>query len=225
MQELKSKLQTYNILIVEDDDFIRKKLVSTLEFYFKEVLQSNNALDGYEIYLEHKPNLILTDIEMKEENGIELIKKIRAINIDIPIVVLSAYSKEEYLLNLINLKISHYILKPATNKKLFEAFSIALLNKKNAMIQLSANLYLDSQNNLLHYYNQEINLRKKEKYFLELLYENKNQIVNYNMIEEYIWVDKFMTSNALKTFIKELRKKLPVDIIENIIQEGYRLKK
>ncbi len=225
MEELKNKLLSYSVLIVEDDDFIREKLTTTLKFYFKEVFEIDNAIDGYEIYLEKKPNLVLTDIEMKEENGIELIKRIRTINLDTPIIVLSAYSKEEYLLSLINLNISHYILKPATNKKLFEAISIALFNKINTKIQLYKDTYLDIENSSLYYENEEIKLRKKEKYFLELLYKNKEQIINYDMIQEYIWVDKVMTQNALKTFVKELRKKLPVQIIENVIQEGYRLKK
>ena len=225
MQEFKDKLSKYSILIVEDDDFIREKLSTTLEFYFKNVYGCDNTYDGYDIYLEEKPDLILTDIEMKDESGIELTKKIRQIDMDIPIIVLSAYSKEEYLLNLINLNISQYILKPATNKKLFEAISLSLFHKKDNMIELYSSLFLDGENNILHYENQNIELRKKEKYFLELLYKHKDQIICYDMIQEYIWGDKFMTQNALKTFVKELRKKLPVQIIENVIQEGYRLLK
>ena len=225
MEELKNRLSSYTILVVEDDDFIREKLITTLKFYFKEVYESSNSIDGYDTYLDKKPNLVLTDIEMKDENGIELIKKVRSINIDIPIIVLSAYSKEEYLLSLINLNISHYILKPATNQKLFEAISIALFKKADSKIEIYKNIYLDSENSLLCYKKEKIKLRKKEKYFLELLYKNREQIINYDMIQEYIWVDKIMTQNALKTFVKELRKKLPIDIIENVIQEGYRLLK
>ncbi len=223
MEEFKNKFNSYTVLVVEDDPIIREKLVTTLKFFFKEVYQSDNGLDAYEKFLEEKPNLIISDIEMKNENGIELIKKVRKINLDIPIIVLSAYSKEEYLLKLINLKIAHYILKPATNKKLFEAISIALLKEQKVLLKLCENMYLDTENSLIRYKNEEISLRKKEKYFLELLYKNKDKITSYELIQEYIWTDKYMTQNALKTFIKELRKKLPVQIIENVIQEGYRL--
>ncbi|ADG92950.1 response regulator receiver protein [Arcobacter nitrofigilis DSM 7299] len=223
MERLENKLETYSVLIVEDDDFIREKLVTILSFYFKEVFQSDNVIDGYELYLENKPDLIITDIEMKDENGIELIKKIRLIDMGIPIIVISAYSKEEYLLNLINLKISHYILKPVTNKKLYEAITVAIFNENHTMFEIYPSLYLDIENSNLYYNKETIPLRKKDKHFLELLYKNKDKITTYDMIQEYIWVDKDMTQNALKTFIKELRKKLPVQIIENIIQEGYRL--
>lgn len=223
MNELKDKLSQHNILIIEDDDFIREKLVTILDFYFKEVYESDNTYDAFEIYLDKKPDLILTDIEMKDENGIEFTKKIREVDLDIPIIVLSAYSKEEYLLSLINLNISQYILKPATNKKLFAAINMSLFHKKDTVIEIYPKLYLDIENNTISFEDQEVMLRKKEKNFLELLYKNKEQIICYDMIQEYIWLDKFMTQNALKTFIKELRKKLPVQIIENIVQEGYRL--
>ncbi|RXK12205.1 DNA-binding response regulator [Halarcobacter mediterraneus] len=225
MEEFKDKFNTYTVLVVEDDLIIKEKVVTILEFFFKEVYQSDNGIDAYEIFLEEKPDLIISDIEMENDNGIELIKKVRKINLDIPIIVLSAYSKEEYLLKLINLKIAHYILKPATNKKLFEAISIALLKEQKVLLKLCENMYLDTERNLIKYKNEEISLRKKEKYFLELLYKNKDKITNYELIQEYIWTDKYMTQNALKTFIKELRKKLPVQIIENVIQEGYRLVK
>jgi DNA-binding winged helix-turn-helix (wHTH) protein len=76
----------------------------------------------------------------------------------------------------------------------------------------------------LYFKNEIIPLRKRDKEFLVLLYENKNRVLTYSIIEEYIWRDKSMSMSALKTFIKELRQRLPIDLIENVPQEGYRLK-
>ena len=161
---------------------------------------------------------------MKNGNGIELVKKIRKIVPESPVIMLSAYSKEEYLLELINDNISYYILKPATNEKLLKAISSALFKENGEKILLAEDLYLNLETNELTYEDDIIALRKKEKHFLKLLHENKNKIVTYDMIQEYIWVDKFMTQNALKLFIRDLRKKLPVDIINNIVNEGYKIK-
>ena len=66
-------------------------------------------------------------------------------------------------------------------------------------------------------------MRKREKEFLLLLCKNKNNILTYEQIEEYLWKDKSMSMSALKTFIKELRKKLPIELIQNIPQTGYKL--
>jgi DNA-binding response OmpR family regulator len=224
MKFLAKKLKDLKVLIVEDDDEIRKRLSNTLKFYFKKTYEANSGEDGYESFIENKPNLCILDIEMKNGNGIELVKKIRKISYSSPIIILSAYSKEEYLLELINFNINQYILKPATNENLLTTISNALFKDKTDKIEISKNIFLDLDNNQLIYNEQNINLRKKEKHFLELLYNNKNKIVNYDMIEEYVWANKFMTQNALKVFIKELRKKLPINIIENIINEGYKIK-
>ena len=67
-------------------------------------------------------------------------------------------------------------------------------------------------------------MRKREKDFLLLLHENKNRVLGYSTIDEYIWKEKVMSPSALKTFIKELRQRLPIDLIINIPQEGYKLK-
>lgn len=224
MKQLAKKLKNLNVLVVEDDDEIRKRLVNTLEFYFKNVYEANCGYDGYDTFIHKKPDLCIFDIEMNDGNGIELVKRIRKISLDTPIIMLSAYSKEEYLLELINININHYILKPATKEKLQIAISSALFKDTNKKLQLKEEVYLDLEDNLLFYDHKIISLRKREKHFLKLLYENKNKIVTYDMIQEYIWGEKFMTGNALKVFIKELRKKLPKEIIENIINEGYKFK-
>lgn len=223
MQKLAQTLKNYTALLCEDDDGVRQRLKNTLNFYFKEVYEAVNGNDAYDIFLAKKPHLLISDIEMSDGNGIDLVKKIRKIDLRTPIIILSAYSKEEYLLKLINLKIDQYILKPTTNQKLFDAVSQALGQEHNAILALSSEINLNIDTNTILYKNEVIILRKKEKDFLELLYQNKNKITRYSLIEEYIWIDKVMTQNALKTFIKELRKKLPVQIIENVIQEGYKL--
>ncbi len=224
MRQLAKKTKNLSVLLVEDDDVIRKRIANTLSFYFKNVYEANCGYDGYDLYIEHKPNLCIFDIEMKDGNGIELVKKVRKVSFEIPIIMISAYSKEEYLLELINDNINHYILKPATNDKLLIAISTALFRETNEKLSLRKDLYIDLESNKLYFQEEIITLRKREKEFLKFLFEHKNKIVTYEMIQEYIWGEKFMTDNALKVFIKELRKKLPVDIIANIINEGYKFK-
>jgi len=221
--ELAQVLNNFTVIVVEDDNEVRKRLKNTLNFYFKKVFEANNGKTAYNIFLKEKPDLLISDIEMCDGDGIQLVNKIRQTDQTTPIIILSAYSKEEYLLKLINLRIDQYIIKPAVTKKLFEAISKALIKQKYTIITISLDVKLNTANNTLIYKNEEIILKKKEKDFLVLLYENKNNITRYNIIQDEIWVDKVMTQNALKTFVKELRKKLPVQIIENVIQEGYKL--
>lgn len=225
MSDITEQLKNYTILCVEDEDGIRKRLVNTLKYYFDEVYEASNAEDAYTLYYEHKPTIIISDIEMPKKNGIQLITDIRKNDLTTIVIMLTAYSSEEYLLSLINLNINHYILKPLTSETLLSGIIKAFGNKLENKIEFSDEMYFNMKERELYYQNKVITLRKRDKDFLLLLHENKNRILTYSLIEEYIWKDKSMSMSALKTFIKELRQRLPIDLIINVPQEGYRLKR
>ena len=221
--ELLKELKDISILCVEDKNGIREMVVSTLKYYFNEVYEACDGNEGYELYEYYKPKIVLTDIQMKDCNGLELVKKIREKDNDTMIIMLTAHSNEEYLMELINLNINHFILKPLNLKKLNVALE-KYLQKAIKPILLFEDLILDSQKRELIYKNEVIiPLRKREKDFLHLLYNKHGSILKYEEIEFELWNDKEMTSHALKSFIKELRHKIPVNVIKNIPQEGYTL--
>lgn len=225
MENLLNQLYNYTILCVEDEDGIRKRLVNTLKYYFGDVLEAANGEDGYDLYLEYKPDIVLSDIEMPGKNGVDMVRAIRENDLSTIVIMVTAYSNEEYLLDLINLNINHYILKPITSDNLLSGIVKSLGSKLTSNLYFSEDCYFDVQSFELIYKDEIVNLRKRDKEFLNLLYQSKNQVVSYEQIEEYIWKDRTMSMSALKTFIKELRQKLPEEYIENIPQTGYRLLK
>ncbi|MDZ7819287.1 MAG: response regulator [Aliarcobacter sp.] len=223
MDDIIEQLKNYTVLCVEDEDGIRKRLVNTLKYYFAEVFEASNGEEGYESYYENKPTIIISDIEMPQRNGIQMVSDIRKDDLSTIIIMLTAYSSEEYLLNLINLNINHYILKPVTSENLLNGIIKAFGNRLEKKIKFAEDIYFNMNHRELYYKNEIVNLRKRDKDFLLLLHENRNRVLTYEMIEEYIWKDKSMSMSALKTFIKELRQRLPVDLIVNVSQEGYKL--
>jgi len=223
-ENLLEKLKNYTILCVEDEEGIRKRMVNTLKYYFKDVLDAPNGSDGYDLYLEYKPDIIISDIEMPNTNGISMVTKIRDKDLDVIIIMLTAYSSEEYLLQLINLNINHYILKPVDSDNLLNGIIKSLGNQiLDNQIVFSSDMYFNLDSRELFYKDELITLRKRDKDFLLLLHKNKNCVVTYDLIEEYLWRDKSMSMSALKTFIKEFRQRIPLDIITNVPQEGYKL--
>lgn len=222
-EKLLEQFKHYTVLCVEDEDGIRKRLVNTLKYYFDDVLEANNGEDGYDLYTEYKPDIILSDIEMPSKNGVEMVKKIRDEDLNTIIIMVTAYSNEEYLLDLINLNINHYILKPVHSENLLTGIIKGLGDRLTKNLVFSNDCYFDVQQYELIFKDEVVVLRKRDKEFLNLLYKSKNQVVTYDQIEEYIWKDRAMSMSALKTFIKELRQKLPLDLIQNIPQTGYRL--
>jgi DNA-binding response OmpR family regulator len=223
--ELIEELKNISILCVEDEDGIRETIVNTLNYYFKDVYEASSGNEGFELYEYYKPKIVITDIQMRDGNGVELVKRIRENDFETMIIMLTAHSNEEYLMDLINLNINHYILKPLNLKKLSQALEKYLV-KSSKSVMLSDDLLFDLQKRELIYKGSEIiPLRKREKDFLYLLYEKKGSILKYEEIEFELWNDKEMTTHALKSFIKELRNKLPVNVIKNVPQEGYTLQK
>ncbi len=222
-EDLLKELKDISILCVEDEDGIREMIVSTLKFYFKEVYEAIDGNEAYELYDYYKPKIVLTDIQMKNCNGLEFVKKIRKNDTETMIIMLTAHSKEEYLMELINLNINHFILKPLNSKKLNEALG-KYLTRALKPILLCEDLVLDLQKReLIYQENEIIPLRKREKDFLYLLYKKKYSLLKYEEIEFELWNDKDMTTHALKSFIKELRNKIPINVIKNVPQEGYTL--
>jgi len=214
------KLKEIPILCVEDEDGIRNTIATTLKYYFDTVYEARDGNEAFEIYQDYHPKIILTDIQMNNCNGIELVKKIRENDSSTAIIMLTAYSNEEYLLDLINLNINHFIIKPLNLKKLTEAL-LKYLQKQSEPIYLGNNMFLDLDTRELHFKNEVIFLRKREKDFLKMLYDKKGLVVSYYEIEMALWNEKEMTEYALKSFIKEIRAKIPINIIKNVPQEGY----
>ncbi len=219
------QFKDFSILCVEDEDGIRKRLINTLKYYFSDIYEASSGNEAYDIYLEYKPNIIITDIQMNDGDGISLVKQIRKNDFSTKIIMLTAYSTEEYLVGLINYKIDHFILKPLNSDTLLEGIIKALGDEIKQVIQIAHNLYLNLDKRELTFENEHILLRKREKDFLLLLYKNKKSCIStYSQIENEVWNNKYMSASALKTFIKDLRKKLPLNIIVNVPQSGYKLR-
>ena len=224
MSDKLEALKQFSILVVEDEEGIRTRVMNALGYYFAKVFGASDGEEGYALFKQHLPHIVLSDIHMHGGSGIELVKKLREEGHDVTIVMLSAYSREEYLLELINLKIDHFIIKPANAGRLLEGIVQALGDKCLGKISLCADLVFAPHERKLFYKGSVIALTRREKEFLSLLQGNHQKTTTYAMIEDALWEGKMMSMEALKTFVKELRKKVTIEFLENVPQEGYRLK-
>lgn len=212
------------MLYVEDDDGIRTNIEEILTLLFKTTYTAKNSSDAYNLYQEHKPDLIITDIKMTGENGIELIKKIRTTDSKVRVIITSAHTDLEYMLEVAQLHLVKYIIKPITEEKLMEALTLFIKSHtQNKIYNITPDITLDFSKAVLINNKEEFTLTKKENTFLKLAI-TKNRIITYEEIENLVWDDEFiMTQNALRVFMKNLRKKLPEKTIKNVQGVGYLL--
>ncbi len=85
------------LLYVEDEDMIREAIGRALSRVYEHVILCQNGEEGFNAFLEHSPDIVLTDIEMPILNGRELVAKIKAVNPAMPCLVLTAYKDPKYL--------------------------------------------------------------------------------------------------------------------------------
>jgi len=218
------QLKNLTLLYIEDDDLIRKKYYQSLSLLFKTIYQAISYKEALNIYHDKSPDILLVDINLGELSGIDIVKKIRETNIDIPIVFLTSHFDNKYLLEVANLQIDGYIVKPLDIDKLQKAMSNCLKKIKNVSnIILDNNLTYNFQSNELFKNNNKLSLGKKENILLNLLLKNKNRTISREELEYEVWNDIVVSDSSIKNLIGILRKKIGKEKIVNILGIGWKI--
>ena len=223
---LKNINKNIKILYVEDDEIARENGVEYLQNFFEQIYEASDAIKALQLYEKYQPDIIITDIQMPKLNGLEFVKKIRQKDKKTQIIIITAFCDRDYLLKAIELQLVKYLVKPVKEKEFEEALFLCVnsLKEDNSnIIKLDDNSYFDTFNKNLVIKNEIIKLRTKEILFLELLIKNKDRYVSYEEIENYVWSDSVMTKDALKTLVKNLKTKIPKDLIMNLTNSGYKI--
>lgn len=224
------KLNSLSILFIEDEDLIRKNYISFLKRQYETVYEASNGEEAYLLYKEKKPDLLIIDINIPKMNGLELLKKIRQKDHFVKAIVLTAHSDVKNLLKATELKLTKYLIKPVTREELKDSLIVVeneLINFeiKSKSIEILKNNYTWDYNlMLLSYKNNVIELTPFEKSVIEFLFICKSSTVSYEELILHIWgnydVDKI---DALKTIVKNIRKKTYKEFILNIYAVGYKI--
>lgn len=221
----------YSVLYAEDDVSVRKNYVLYLENHFEKVYEACNGKEALSIYRDRKPDILLLDITMSELNGLDLIKIIREDDPDTPIIILSAHSHKEFLLEAIKLNLVDYLVKPVSRNELKEVIentikklSLEKIDSEDNKVEITRHCYWDRRTRMFFNKNKIVDLTKNERILFELLLNKKNEVVKPSDISSYVWDDiesDNINDASIRNLVKRLRKKLPVDIIQSIYGSGY----
>ena len=188
---------------------------------------SSNGQEALSILGNKHIDIILSDISMPKMDGIEFSKEIRKSNKNIPIILLTAHTDTNFLLEATKLKLIDYIVKPLDFKQLKEALikaSNEIYDSRNITIYFKNNSWYDLSKKKLYIDSKEVNITAKEITLLEFLYNNKHKVVPTIEIKEHVWENYYEgTDSALKAVLNKLRKKIGKDSIKNISGIGYQL--
>ena len=107
-------LKESTLLYLEDDDVIRNETLSIFEKFFKKVYAGEDGAIGLKLYNEHEDeiDIVLTDINMPNMDGIQFMAEVRKKTFELPILVVTAFNDIDQLIKSIKLKVTDYIVKP-----------------------------------------------------------------------------------------------------------------
>jgi len=130
-----------NLLYVEDNTIIRESTSYLLNDLYENVtvFTAKDGEEGFQKYLDHSIDFLITDIYMPKLNGFDMIEKIKKLDKNIPVLIISAYNSSDYLMQGIKHQVDGYILKPISYKQLEENIQpiIKNLSQKKLSKQLS----------------------------------------------------------------------------------------
>ena len=178
-------LKNINILYLEDDENLLKHTSDILEDFVANIYGVKNTIDAMKILLEKKVDVIISDILLENENGINFLKYIKSKDILIPAILTTAHTDTNYLIESIKLKVESYLLKPINIDELLNSLYDVILPKiqekeikKNSNIIKTIGAITDSK---------QVEIIK---YIFNNLDENNNFFGSYSEIMEQFSISK-----------------------------------
>ena len=222
-------LKNLNILYIEDEENIRINIKKVLLLLCENVFDVSNINEAKLIFNKQRIDIIISDINLPDTDGIDFIKELRKTDKTIPVILLSAFTDTKYLLEATKLKLVDYLTKPVDFKTLNNSLQSCveeILDNSRYLINFQNNI----QYNVLHKKlvdlntKEEVALTLKELDLISFLIKNSNRIVSSEELKSNIWEDCFeATDSALKNLLNKVRKKIGKESITNISGVGYRL--
>ncbi len=124
-------LNKYSALIVEDEEQVLKQMQIAIEDFIDKVFTAKNGEEAVEILQNNKINILITDILMPKMGGLDLIRHVSENNIPVDsIIVTSAHSETNYMLDAIRLRVDGYLLKPINTKEMLELIQKTIIVKQ-----------------------------------------------------------------------------------------------
>ncbi|WP_324172754.1 response regulator transcription factor [Sulfurimonas sp.] len=239
-KEILQYTKKFSILFVEDHTELRENTSEILKSFFDTVDSAEDgkvALQKYKDYYKNTSkyyDIVLSDIQMPNINGVELTSNLYNINPAQLLIILSAHDDSRYLMPLINLGIEQFIKKPIDYQELLRALlnsskkiiskSMEPVTTQSNKIYFSENVFFDKSNSSLSNNSQIVYLTKYEIIFIQLLSDDIGKIYSNEAISEHFRsLSENLDTQNIRKLVSKFRKKLPESALESIYGIGYRI--
>ena len=215
------------LLLLEDDTNLNETVCEFLESKGYEVMAVFDGEEAEDAMFEHHFDLFLLDVNVPSLNGFDLLSKVRKEGNTTPAIFLTSLNAIENVEEGYESGCDDYVRKPfALKELLFRIESILkreFFHSPKSTLSLSENVVFDTNTNTLLVDNQPVQLQKKEAILLKLFLQKPNEIITHEFIMSHVWeYEEEGSDDALRTYIKNLRKIIGKDRIVNLKKLGYK---
>ncbi|MBE8727014.1 response regulator transcription factor [Flavobacterium hungaricum] len=224
-------MSTFKILYAEDDETLAFLTKDNLEQNNYEVIHCSDGKSALETFQNDSFDICIFDIMMPKMDGFELAESIRKIDLDVPIIFLSAKTLKEDRIKGLRLGADDYLVKPFSIEELLLKIEI-FLKRSQKNIPAVKTIYevgkyqFDTKNFILFNDQEKVGLTQREAELLKLFLDHKNSVLKREQILTSLWgTDDYFMGRSLDVFISRLRKILADEkgiTIENLHGIGFR---
>jgi DNA-binding response OmpR family regulator len=224
-------MSNFKILYAEDDETLAFLTKDNLEQNNYEVIHCSDGKSAFETFQNKDFDICIFDIMMPKMDGFELAEAIRKMDLDIPIIFLSAKTLKEDRIKGLRLGADDYLVKPFSIEELLLKIEI-FLKRSQKNIPAAKTIYevgkyqFDTKNFILYNNEEKVGLTQREAELLKLFLDHKNSVLKREQILTSLWgTDDYFMGRSLDVFISRLRKILADEkgiSIENLHGIGFR---
>jgi len=225
-------MKNLTLLYAEDDVEVLEDTIYLLKPYFEKIYSAKDGEEALKLYYESRPDVVFLDINMPRLSGVQVASKIREKDIETPIVMITAYSDRENLIDSINNNVSAYVVKPFKMDEIINVIEkLTSQSKKRKNPESGLGFKWDAVAQTLFYKEEKIALTKNEIALMNVLLKNANKIHNVEELSKELFknVKKELETNSVTQLISRFKKKVSDQLgseeffIENVYGAGYKI--
>lgn len=201
------------ILIIEDDKYISKFIAASLTKENYSTIVADTAAQGMFLFTSHHPDIILLDLGLPDQDGIDLIRELRGFT-EVPILVVSARGQEKDKIEALDLGANDYITKPFHMGELLARIRVIgrVINKNSAVpaetVWSCDGLTVDYERRKVIVSGNEVHLTPIEYRLLCLMIANRGKVLTHNYILKQVWGYENGDTKSIRVFMTSLRRKI-----------------
>jgi two-component system KDP operon response regulator KdpE len=208
--------ETGKILIVDDEAQITRVLRTSFKAHRYDVRTAADGISALDTFQDWQPDLIITDLQMPEMNGIEFCREVRKVS-SVPIIVLSVRGEERTKVEALDAGADDYVTKPFGMDELLARVRAAMRRipekaDDEPKEMEEGDFKIDPATREVLIRGEEIHLTPKEFDLLMFLFRNRGRVVTHRSVLAAIWGGNFTEQTEyLRVFVGQLRKKIELD--------------